>query len=88
MMLSLILAAAVAVASPTPVSAPPADDAQARMGELKQMYDQSCRQRAYGSYDDLCDNLRKQIHEAEADLRKQKPAVSAADKPPAGGQSH
>lgn len=86
-MLSLILAAAVSVASPAPVSAPPADAAQARMDELKQLYDQSCRQRAYGSYDDLCDNLRKQIHEAEVELRKAKPAQGSADKPPAGGQS-
>ncbi|MEW6596721.1 MAG: hypothetical protein AB1429_04395 [Pseudomonadota bacterium] len=85
MMLSLVLAAAVAAAAPSP--SPPADAAQARIDELKQMYDQSCRQRAYGSYDDVCDNLRKQIHEAEADLRKQKPAVPAADKTTTGPQS-
>jgi hypothetical protein len=88
MMLSLILAAAVAAASPAPASAPPADTAQARMDELKLVYDQSCRQRAYGSYDDVCDNLRKQIHEAEADLRKPKPAPVPAAKTPTGAQSH
>lgn len=87
-MLSLILAAAVVAASPAPVSVPPADDAQARMDELKLVYDQSCRQRAYGSYDDVCDNLRKQIREAEVDLRKAKPVIPPADKTPVGAQSH
>jgi hypothetical protein len=87
-MLSLILAAAVAAASPAPVPNAPTDDTQARMDELKQMYDQSCRQRAYGSYDDLCDNLRKQIREAEAELRKAKPVQGAADKSPSAAQSH
>lgn len=76
MMLSLILAAALA--APLPAAPPaPADDATARMAELHQLYDQSCRQRAYGQFDDMCDNLRRQIHDAEAEARKAKPAETA-----------
>jgi hypothetical protein len=46
------------------------------------MYDQSCQVRAYGSYDDLCDALRKQLREAKRTKQPAaKPVPAPAPKP-------
>jgi hypothetical protein len=41
------------------------DDAQATLDQLRQVYQDSCAQRAYGSYDDVCEQLGIQLHAAE-----------------------
>ena len=64
MMAILAMAAAVAASSP--------DDVAARnSADLQVLYDQSCRVRAYGSYDDMCSKLRKRIKEFERDQARE-----------------
>ena len=82
-MIILFAAAALAAAEPAP---PPAEDPVATLAAVQDMYNQSCRVKAYAAYDDLCDALRKQIREAERasddaarkSKAKPKPAAVAA----------
>jgi hypothetical protein len=82
-MLALFAAAAVA-AAPAPID---------QMADLERMYQQSCSVKAYGSYDDLCSGLRKQMKEAQKRQKKvqaqqarlaarAEPAPSAPTSPP------
>ncbi|HTK36620.1 MAG TPA: hypothetical protein VL358_15215 [Caulobacteraceae bacterium] len=67
-MIVLAAAAALAAAEPAP------EDPAATLRAVQAMYDQSCQVRAYGSYDDLCDSLKKQLREAAQAQRKAPPA--------------
>jgi hypothetical protein len=70
MFVSLLAAAAVAVA----------DDSGQRLADLQLIYSQSCESRAYGSFDDLCDRLKRQMRTAERaqrDATRQRPPARA-----------
>lgn len=60
---------AIALAAVAAVQAPADDPARTAAAALA-MYQQSCQVRAYGSYDDLCSALRRQLKEAEKAARK------------------
>jgi hypothetical protein len=63
MMVILAMAAAVAASG--------ADDVAAKnKADLQRLYDQSCKVRAYGSYDEMCNKLRKRMKEFERDQAK------------------
>jgi hypothetical protein len=55
--------------APAPVSeqGPPAaiDIGDKQVAQLQAMFDQSCAQRAYATYDDLCEALKDQIKSAQ-----------------------
>ena len=76
-MIALILAAAVTAAAPDPAS-----DVDTLAG-VQALYDQSCQERAYGSYDDLCNALKQQLKEAAQADRKAKGQHPAAVAKPA-----
>ena len=63
-----LLAAAVVAASP---------DSGAQLADLHRMYAQSCEVRAYASFDDLCNILKKQMREAERAHRRSARAEAA-----------
>jgi hypothetical protein len=69
------------------------DDPQATVRELQQVYQDSCAQRAYGAFDDVCDQINQQLHQAQvaadraAREARRKPPASAAPKPPAPAAS-
>jgi hypothetical protein len=69
------LATAAALAGATA-----SDDGTRRLAELQHMYQQSCEVRAYGSFDDLCDELKKQIRAAQKAHR-----TAAGARPQRGG---
>jgi hypothetical protein len=60
MMVIMAMAAAVAASGAGDVAAK-------NKADLQMLYDQSCKVRAYGSYDDMCNKLRKQIKAFERD---------------------
>ena len=62
-MIALAAAAALAAASPT--------DAATQLEQLDHMYQQSCSVKAYGSYDDICNGLKKQMKEAQKRLKQE-----------------
>ncbi len=74
-MIALFIAAALAAQTPPPpVSPPPAADpppksVEEKLADLHIMYDQTCVNRAYGAYDDLCENLGDQIRRAQRPAR-------------------
>jgi hypothetical protein len=74
-MIVLVAAAALAAAEPAQ------EDPAATLRAVQAMYDQSCQVRAYGSYDDLCDALKKQLRETAQAQRKapaaRRPAVAS-----------
>jgi hypothetical protein len=72
--------AAAAVAA-TPASAPTSalDEAQANYERVEALYSQSCADRSYGAYDDLCDQLKTQMHNYRVELDRAEHA--AAEKP-------
>jgi len=86
-MTMLILALLITAADPkgaAPASAPsavqpnPAATAAAQLKAAQDTYDRavqlykdSCEERAYGAYDDLCGQLRQQIHQYRVDLDRQ-----------------
>lgn len=72
-MIALFAAAAVATAAP--------QSAAAQMDALNHMYQQSCSVKAYGSYDDICSGLRKQMKEAQKRLKKEARAEASAPPP-------
>jgi len=67
-------ASAPAAAAPAKPSAeePPEKPLAERIADLKVLWTQTCGNRAYGAYDDLCQNLGDQIRQAERDARKAK----------------
>lgn len=72
-----VLAAALVAASAEP---PSPEDAKRQMDELQSLYQQSCEVRAYASYDDVCEGLKSQLHDAQKAYRKaasRKPSGSA-----------
>jgi hypothetical protein len=56
---------ALALAAADPAAPPPADPppapAAVRLDEARTLYQHTCQDRAYGSYDDLCNDLKSQI---------------------------
>ncbi|OYX35449.1 MAG: hypothetical protein B7Y99_03630 [Caulobacterales bacterium 32-69-10] len=56
---------AAALASATP------QDAAAQLEQLDHMYQQSCSVKAYGSYDDICNGLKKQMKQAQKRLKQE-----------------
>jgi hypothetical protein len=72
---------ATAVADPLPAVAAPAttSNTQNDYDRAAQIYDQTCNDRSYGAYDDLCDQLQKQIRQYRIQLDRQ--AREAASKP-------
>ena len=97
-MIALLFAAAVAAQSPpaSPLPPPPAataptsqpadpppKSAPERLADLRIMYDQTCGNRAYGAYDDLCETLGDQMRKAQREIdapHRAKPAP--APRPP------
>ena len=80
--------AANASATPaTPPADPPPKSAPERLADLRVMYDQTCGNRAYGAYDDLCETLSDQIRKAQREIAmpaRPKPVTrpKAAPQPP------
>ena len=97
LLLALQIAAApgtqpMAAPLPAPMAAapakPPADDPPEkplaeRIADLKVLWTQTCGNRAYGAYDDLCQNLGDQIRQAEREARKTRPKAAAPVTPAA-----
>ena len=73
--------AAPAPANATAEADPPPKPAKERLAELKLVYDQTCRQRAYGAYDDLCETLGDQIHKVEREIAAKPAAHTVAHAP-------
>ena len=73
--------AAPAPANATAEADPPPKPAKERLAELKLVYDQTCRQRAYGAYDDLCETLGDQIHKVEREIAAKPAAHKVAHAP-------
>ena len=80
--------APTAAPAPAPANAtaaapadPPPKPAAERLAELKLVYDQTCRQRAYGAYDDLCETLGDQIHKVEREIAAKPAAHKVAHAP-------
>ena len=64
--------ATTATASPTPAAGEPGELTPAQqLKALQDIYAQSCGDRAYGSFEDACFDMRKQIREVEKQVRKQ-----------------
>ncbi len=101
-MLAFILALQVATqpitaVAPAPVTPPPAVSRTAgdpppktleeRLADLHVLWTQTCGNRAYGAYDDLCQNLGDEIRRAERDARKAKlmPRPAGVGTPVTGG---
>lgn len=66
--------------APAPADPPP-KPATERLADLKLVYDQTCRQRAYGAYDDLCETLGDQIHKVEREIAAKPVAHKVAHVP-------
>jgi hypothetical protein len=94
-MIGAILAALVAAAAPTGDSVPDTAlastsplspeaaalaDARENLERVQTLYTQSCDNRAYGAYDDMCNQLSHQLHQYHVDLDKLERA--AANKKP------
>ena len=62
-MIAVVLAAALAVPAP--------QDPATQLEQLDHMYQQSCSVKAYGSYDDICTGLKKQMKEAQKRLKQE-----------------
>jgi len=80
-MIVLLAAAALLAEAPTP-----ADQLQG----LEQVYAESCANRGYGQYDDMCDQMQNQIRRlrTEAAKRPKKKAEAQAPAPVAHLPSH
>ena len=81
--------APTAQSTPAPVTAAPdPPDPADQLRALQTVFDQSCGQKAYGSYDDLCSSLTDQIRayrrEAERTRRTPPPARDGKAAAPAG----
>jgi hypothetical protein len=63
--------AAAADPSPAPqVGKTPLQTARDNLDQAQQIYTQSCGDRAYGAYDDLCEQLSTQLRQYRIDLDK------------------
>lgn len=71
-MIALFAAAAAAIAAPS--------DATGRLADLQHLYSQSCEVRAYATFDDLCDQLKRQMREAQRAERDAARARAATPK--------
>ena len=71
-----VLAAAAAVATAAP------EDTEKQLRAVQSMYQQSCQVKAYGSYDDICNLLKKQLKEAERAHKRSTSRRAAAPPPP------
>ena len=72
---------ALQAAAPAAASADPPE-----LADLKRAWEQSCADRAYGTFDDVCTQMSDQIRAYERDLRRaerRRPAPAAA--PAVGG---
>jgi hypothetical protein len=73
-----MLTAAGDPAPPTPNAPPPAPEvartplqtARDNLDQAQQIYTQSCGDRAYGAYDDLCEQLSAQVRQYRIDVDK------------------
>lgn len=78
----MIIALAVMAMSSAQGVPPPSNT----LTTLHGMYQQSCQVKAYGSYDDICNGLKRQIKEAEKQAKRErsqaKPAPPAAEAKP------
>lgn len=76
-MIAWVLAAAAAAAQPA--------DGAAALRQLELVYQQSCAERAYGSYGDMCEQMRREIRAYQrvlkAEARKGTPAQAVAAAP-------
>jgi hypothetical protein len=86
-MIPLALILALASTEPTPAAPapePPPASTSDKLDEVRLLYQKTCGDRAYGSYDDLCNEMKAQISAYERDLRKEaRDAEKAkAQKPP------
>ena len=70
----MIIALAVMAMTASPAAPPPRNNLVALQG----MYQQSCQVKAYGSYDDICNGLKKQLKEAEKQAKRERNQAKAA----------
>jgi hypothetical protein len=76
-------AAPIAAPVAAPVAAQAASNAKDDYDRVAQIYAQTCDDRAYGSYDDLCDPLQKQLRQYRIELDRQaREAASNPEKAP------
>jgi hypothetical protein len=77
------VAAAAAPAKPAAQDEPPPKSLEEHLAGLRVLWTQTCGNRAYGAYDDLCQNLGDQIRRAERDARRAHPksGLAAAPRP-------
>jgi hypothetical protein len=80
-MIVLVAVAALASAQAADPAQSPGQAPGKTLEALQAMYDQSCQVRAYGSYDDLCSALRKQIGDAKREQARAKPQARPAAAP-------
>jgi hypothetical protein len=71
---------------------PPPKSLEDRLADLHVLWTQTCGNRAYGAYDDLCQNLGDEIRRAERQARKarlapRRPPVPSAPPPTAAAGS-
>ena len=84
----ILFALLFALASTEPAVAPAPEPPEAstadKLDQVRLLYQKTCGERAYGSYDDLCNEMKAQISAYERDLRKEaRDAEKAkAQKPP------
>jgi hypothetical protein len=80
----LAVEAQAAAPSQTPPSPPPDPivETQNNLDQAEQVYMQSCGDRAYAAYDDLCSQLKTQIHQYRIDLDQLKRTAAATARPP------
>ena len=72
-MITLLIAALIAAEPLSPDRAhadPPERSIAEKLNDLKVLYDQSCGAREYGSYDDLCDGLTRQIKDYKRSIAR------------------
>ncbi len=75
-------AAAAGTAPTVSASASAQGEAQANYERAEALYNQSCADRSYGAYDDLCDQLKTQMHNYRVELDRAE--HEAEEKPKAG----
>ena len=80
-------APAASPAAPSATDEPPPKTLEERLADLHVLWTQTCGNRAYGAYDDLCQNLGDEIRRAERDARKAKlmPRPAGVGTPVTGG---
>ncbi len=69
--------------APAEIAPSPLAEAQANVDRAEQLYTQSCGDRAYGSYDDICSQIANQVHRYRVDLDRQRSLAAHAAKAPA-----